>query len=352
MSEINANLERIHKRIDPNRRNTVSTKEVNERFRGDLKILSMGRVSENITYSSVRDAFKSDPKVKDGIRYFLSQLYDTLKSKDGFFSKGVDEEVCQTILKYPKIIIEPDFQPPNDDWISSFIEEGKIKLPFPKIGVIAGYLHDVSSHSNLSYFGRSAAGRVNRFSFYTVSQDYDGVLISAFLSSDVDAPLYVASIRLEVTPDIDNQVLGIYPVIPHSQNGWLDSEMIHVISDAVLRTIYMMTYHTGDAYISTPTPREIEVNQKKLRKGKTPLIEFRLISITGKEQPKTPSTTHDTHASPRQHWRRGHWRTYKSGKRTWVEPMLVGDEANGKIIKDYAVGNYKEKRYDWASQTA
>jgi len=342
MNGINANLERIHKRIDPNRRNTVSTKEVNKRFRGDLKILSMGRVSEGITYPSVRDAFKSDPKIKDGIKYFFSQLYDTLKSKDGIFSKGVDEEVCQTILKYPKIIIEPDFQPPDNDWIDAFIEEGKIKLPFPKIGVIAGYLHDAPSHSN---------GRVNRFSFYTVSQDYDGVLISAFLSSSVNAPLYVASIRLEVTPDIDNQVLGIYPVIPHSQEGWLDSEMIHVISDSVLRTIYMMTYHTGDAYISTPTPREIEVNQKKLRKGKTPLIEFRLISITGKEQPNTPSTPHGEHASPRQHWRRGHWRAYKSGKRTWVAPMLVGDEANGKIIKDYAVGNYKEKRYDWASQT-
>jgi hypothetical protein len=342
MNGINANLERIHKRIDPNRRNTVSIKEVNKRFRGDLKILSMGRVSEGITYPSVRDAFKSDPKIKDGIKYFFSQLYDTLKSKDGIFSKGVDEEVCQTILKYPKIIIEPDFQPPDNDWIDAFIEEGKIKLPFPKIGVIAGYLHDAPSHSN---------GRVNRFSFYTVSQDYDGVLISAFLSSSVNAPLYVASIRLEVTPDIDNQVLGIYPVIPHSQEGWLDSEMIHIISDSVLRTIYMMTYHTGDAYISTPTPREIEVNQKKLRKGKTPLIEFRLISITGKEQPNTPSTPHGEHASPRQHWRRGHWRAYKSGKRTWVAPMLVGDEANGKIIKDYAVGNYKEKRYDWASQT-
>jgi hypothetical protein len=342
MNGINANLERIHNRIDPNRRNTVSTKEVNKRFRGDLKILSMGRVSEGITYPSVRDAFKSDPKIKDGIKYFFSQLYDTLKSKDGIFSKGVDEEVCQTILKYPKIIIEPDFQPPDNDWIDAFIEEGKIKLPFPKIGVIAGYLHDAPSHSN---------GRVNRFSFYTVSQDYDGVLISAFLSSSVNAPLYVASIRLEVTPDIDNQVLGIYPVIPHSQEGWLDSEMIHVISDSVLRTIYMMTYHTGEAYVSVPTPRDVAVNQKKLRKGKAPLIEFRLISITGKEQPKTPSTPHGEHAPPRQHWRRGHWRAYKSGKRTWVAPMLVGDEANGKIIKDYAIGNYKEKRYDWASQT-
>jgi hypothetical protein len=205
MSEINANLERIHKRIDPNRRNTVSTKEVNKRFRGDLKILSMGRASEGITYPSVRDAFKSDPKVKDGIRYFLSQLYDTLKSKDGFFTKGVDEEVCQTILKYPKIIIEPDFQPPNNDWISSFIEEGKIKLPFPKIGVIAGHLHDAPIHSN---------GRVNRFSFYTVSQDYDGVLISAFLSSSVNAPLHVASIRVRSNSRQRQSSFGYIPRYP------------------------------------------------------------------------------------------------------------------------------------------
>ena len=70
MSGINANLERIHKRIDPNRRNTVTVKEVNQKFRGDLKILTMGRVSAGITYPSVRDAFKSDAKVKDGIRYF------------------------------------------------------------------------------------------------------------------------------------------------------------------------------------------------------------------------------------------------------------------------------------------
>ena len=341
MNTINGNLERIHKRIDPNRRNTVTREEVNEKFRGDLKILSMGRASENITYSSVRDAFKSDQKVKDGIRYFFSQLYDTLKDKDAFFTKGVDEEICQTILKYPKIIIEPNFQPPNDDWLDCFIEEGKIKLPFPKIGVIAGYLHDAPKYSS---------GNVNRFTFYTVSQDYDGILISAFLSASKNAPLYVASVRLEVTKDVNNQVLGIYPVIPESQGGWLDSEMIYVISDTVLRTIYMMTYHTGEAYVSMPTPREIEVNQKKLRKGKTPLVEFRLISITGKEPPKS-STPHGTHASPRQHWRRGHWRTYKSGKRSWVEPMLVGDEANGKIIKDYAVGHYKEKRYDWSSQT-
>jgi hypothetical protein len=342
MSTINDNLERIHKRVDPSRRISVTKEEINARFRGDLKIISFGRVSEQITYPSVREAFKTDPQIKDAIKHLLGQLYDTLRCKDAHFEKGMDEEVCQAILKYPKIIIEKDFEPPNSDWHDVFIEEGKIKLPFPKICVIAGYMLDDYASDTSS---------VNRFSFYTVSQDYDGILISTFLSAHAQSPLHVASIRLEVSTNKENQVLGIHPVIPQSQAGWLDDEMIFVIANSVLRAIYMMTYHTGEAYISVPTPREIEVNQKKLRKNKAPLIEFRLISVTGKEPPKTPSTTHETHASPRQHWRRGHWRSYKSGKRAWVEPMLVGDEANGKIIKDYAVGNYREKRYDWASQT-
>jgi hypothetical protein len=329
------------RRIDPKRRNIINATEIGEKYRGDLKILSFGRVSEGITYPSVRDAFKSDPKVKDAIKNLLSQLYDTLKCKDAYFQKGVDEEVCEAILKYPKIIIERDFKPSNDNWPDVFVEEGKIKLPFPKICVITGHMFDGHSPSQSS---------VNRFSFYTVSQDYDGILISVFLSAHSKSPLHVGSIRVEVTAHAETQVLGIHPVIPESQLGWMDDDMIYLVADCVLRAIYMMTYHTGEAYISIPTPRDIEVNQKKLRKGKTPLIEFRLISITGKKPPE-PSTPHGTHASPRQHWRRGHWRTYKSGKRSWVEPMLVGDEANGKIIKDYAVGHYKEKRYDWASQT-
>jgi hypothetical protein len=35
----------------------------------------------------------------------------------------------------------------------------------------------------------------------------------------------------------------------------------------------------------------------------------------------------------------------KSGKKVWVDPMLVGDEKNGKIIKDYAVGKYEETKH-------
>jgi hypothetical protein len=214
------------------------------------------------------------------------------------------------------------------------IEEGKIKLPFPKICVIGGHMFDDYSPSKSS---------VNRFSFYTVSQDYNGILIAAFLSAHSKSPLHVASIRVEVATHDQTQVLGIHPVIPESQLGWMDDDMIYVVLDAVLRAIYMMTYHTGEVYISVPTPREAEVNEKKMRKGKKPLVEFRLISVTAQKR-TLPSIPQGTHASPRQHWRRGHWRTYKSGIRAWVEPMLVGDEKNGKIVKDYVIGHYDEDK--------
>ena len=111
----------------------------------------------------------------------------------------------------------------------------------------------------------------------------------------------------------------------------------------IMYAIYMMTYHTGEVYMSVPTPRDNAVNEKKIRKGKKPLIEFRLISITAQKR-DLPSIPQGTHASPRQHWRRGHWRTYKSGKRAWVEPMLVGDEKNGKVVKDYVIGHYDEDK--------
>jgi len=44
-----------------------------------------------------------------------------------------------------------------------------------------------------------------------------------------------------------------------------------------------------------------------------------------------------THASPRFHQRRGHWRHLESGKKVWIGPMAVGDKAHGEVIKDYKV---------------
>jgi hypothetical protein len=44
-----------------------------------------------------------------------------------------------------------------------------------------------------------------------------------------------------------------------------------------------------------------------------------------------------THASPRWHIRRGHWRTLPDGRPTFVRECEVGDPARGGIVKDYRV---------------
>lgn len=43
------------------------------------------------------------------------------------------------------------------------------------------------------------------------------------------------------------------------------------------------------------------------------------------------------HASPRQHERRGHWRTTAKQRRVWVRNCVVGDASRGTIFHDYKV---------------
>ncbi|MDG1128147.1 MAG: hypothetical protein P8N68_03525 [Paracoccaceae bacterium] len=44
-----------------------------------------------------------------------------------------------------------------------------------------------------------------------------------------------------------------------------------------------------------------------------------------------------THASPRWHIRRGHWRQLADGRRVFVSQCQVGDPARGGVVKDYIV---------------
>jgi|ERR1035437_910649 hypothetical protein len=69
-------------------------------------------------------------------------------------------------------------------------------------------------------------------------------------------------------------------------------------------------------------------------KSKKPLWEYKLLSL---KQIKKESSDFlgGTHASPRYHLRRGHWRTLSSGKEVYIDPMEVGDKSKGLIEKDY-----------------
>jgi hypothetical protein len=76
--------------------------------------------------------------------------------------------------------------------------------------------------------------------------------------------------------------------------------------------------------------------QKKIRQGKAPAYDWTTITI----EPAKPKGADlgGTHASPRWHERRGHWRLIKkTGKRVWVKNCEVGDKALGAVFHDYKI---------------
>lgn len=102
---------------------------------------------------------------------------------------------------------------------------------------------------------------------------------------------------------------------------------------AIGRWLMSLTPQT-QAYRATARPSFI--NSKRKAKGKPPaLFDWRTVVITPPPEPGPPKG--GTHASPRLHDRRGHWRTHPSGKQVWVKACKVGDAAKGVSFKDYEV---------------
>jgi hypothetical protein len=98
-----------------------------------------------------------------------------------------------------------------------------------------------------------------------------------------------------------------------------------------------------EVLLYTPTERDAATNAKRMRKGKAPVLEVREVRLSGPTlRPVARGDKGGTHASPRQHERRGHWRSYKSGKKTWVEKMLVGKPDNGYVKHVYTGGNHDQ----------
>jgi hypothetical protein len=82
-----------------------------------------------------------------------------------------------------------------------------------------------------------------------------------------------------------------------------------------------------------PTIKNTFTNRRKIKEGKMPTYDWHTVVI---EPPKSKQEHQGgTHASPRRHQSRGHWRTYKSGKRGWVKECWRGDATKGTVFKDY-----------------
>ena len=76
-------------------------------------------------------------------------------------------------------------------------------------------------------------------------------------------------------------------------------------------------------------------NRMRRARGKAPLFTHKTLTI-GEPKAKTTSRKGGgTHASPRSHLRRGHYRTSKNGIRYWVSASFVNGGTPGFVHKDY-----------------
>jgi hypothetical protein len=83
-------------------------------------------------------------------------------------------------------------------------------------------------------------------------------------------------------------------------------------------------------------PKAHPTNEKRIRKGKKPIFEWKVIDVTAKHVvPESSAPTGRSHASPRRHIRRGHQRRLKSGKVVWINQMWVGRIEFGYIHHSY-----------------
>ena len=284
--------------------------------------------ADSVSFNTVREAY-NNPLVKDKVLTTFKEQIKCLENNTFSGSKSAIKDIPDTIYNYPKVIFEiaPD-ETIRGQIASAFRELKEVRLPYPKLTIITAGTWDKNNKptqlipiyfvqaedSVVGYVITNTLGRTDVFAYRYYLSEFGDVGSNKILTEVLLSPEHLKLAGKE-------KVEGLA--------GW----MMYVIT----RTVYMMTISGGEFYVSTPTPKEANVNIKRIRKNKKPTIEFRTVVIDGRKSEPSTSILHTTHASPNQHWRRGHYRNTKTGRKVWISPMLVGDEKNGKIIKDYVI---------------
>jgi hypothetical protein len=121
--------------------------------------------------------------------------------------------------------------------------------------------------------------------------------------------------------------------IPMSLDQYASMELRNINQELSVYMDFCLAMSQYETEIVDQKPGAQAQKLRRLR-GKKPLFTYKIITITGKKKQSQPRG--GTHASPVTHLRRGHWRHYKSGKRSWVEAALINGK-DGMVVKDYRV---------------
>jgi hypothetical protein len=153
-------------------------------------------------------------------------------------------------------------------------------------------------------------------------------------------------VRVAGSVQQNNELVPIFPFSYELADGGLiirglgtlskpsNDEMQSVKQSLAIIQTYLLLMRDKGALSYKPTRAGTPAQQaKRARHGKGPLLDWHTVTIQPKQSKAEPCG--GTHASPRLHDRRGHWRKYPSGKTVWVRNCKVGDPSKGVVFKDY-----------------
>lgn len=137
--------------------------------------------------------------------------------------------------------------------------------------------------------------------------------------SDGDYPYVMMSLStLTGTPVVASEMSTIQRATSH-QAGSIIWEFLAALQCTNIET--------------TILPASVALNKKRITNGKSPFSDYHILTIRPSRTERRERT--GTHASPRQHLRRGHIRRLDETRTVWVNQCIVGSMAHGVVDKDY-----------------
>lgn len=177
----------------------------------------------------------------------------------------------------------------------------------------------------------------------TIDRD-DGQLIVRLRSRNGDCGAIRCTNNEQFVSMPDGQTLESYIKtmrdrgIEPSTDGLTDERYVFRVWSSMISHLYAEYMRRAlDVHEKTRAYKPIASasNSKRIRRGKQPLFEWKVIDVTAKPQEHDIVATGNGRNSPRQHKRRGHFRVYKDGRRAWIAEALVGKIEFGYIYHSY-----------------
>jgi hypothetical protein len=239
------------------------------------------------------------------------QLREALKSANQSPNSGLPEnDVAAFVSKYWDIGHRFSFNPPKDwEWE---VDPSLLRLPFP--------------HTFVRMRAVDEGGSLVDVFFWCFGSGDADALLKAFVfvcSGRICTDIFSIGLRA------DNFEARILPGYEELYN----EEVAPHAASMLATFICLLNKPNQKTDVYEPSA---SLNRRRFAAGKCPLYSYKTLTVLKTEESEHGGGRGGSHMSPREHWRRGHWRQL-TNRLVWVKSALVGDRSRGIVFKDYEV---------------